>query len=62
MQEPGTVSFDPIQPPPLQTWHIVVALLVFVVLIFVVAKFTRARAARNAALLRLDNTNPDRQD
>ena len=54
MQESASVSWDPIQPKPLETWEIVLAAFLFACLIYLAVWWARKRSASNTSSLRLD--------
>lgn len=48
------ISFDPVRPPPLQTWQVVLALIFFLVLIAAIFLRMRRRPEKNPGSLDLD--------
>jgi len=50
----GSFTFYPIQPAPLQTWHIVLGALIFLLLIGVIIWKLRSRTGKNPGFLNLN--------
>jgi hypothetical protein len=54
MQEDASISFDPVRPAPLEKWHIVLALIVFLVVIAAIIWGLRKRPDKTPGTLNLD--------
>jgi hypothetical protein len=64
MQQEGTITFEPVvHTSPLETWHIVVAVLLFAAVICGLVWRSRRQAGENPGTLNLrgDRTNGGRQ-
>jgi heme A synthase len=60
MQQDGTIAWEPVvQPSTLKTWHVMVAVFLFVCVIYGVVWWARRRPENNPGSLSLRGDHPD---